>query len=458
VKLYHVKYLGYGGSSTVDEVGCPNIKETFARKTIRARPRDTSRVRTSFLEEIKITRKLKHQHIVRAVASYELGTTSLEFNILLEPVAETDLHSWMERAAEKQFVEADLEILNRWYSCLANTVEYIHKNVVRHKDLKPSNVLVKGTEIWITDFGSAREFSSTEPTTTDGTGRGFTRLYSAPEVIMMDKRGRKSDVFSLGCIFAEMATVSAKKSVPNFKTFRKRSTGFATADYHATLTSSYEWLKRLQDPRDLSAENDDFERILAPGSLEQLIIDMMAKDPDDRPAMDEVTRRLAKQHQIPNCRLVCSPVNLVPQISAALNVRILHGTTRRSRWGKGRRVKALVCRELDWNFVSSGFLSFVYREEKPRILQTICVGNILNIRATDYSSELAWEVVDETSQGMNEVLHNFFQVSPSIELEGQAYDVVLGKDIYEQNRELSDCNTKLKLQEIVRVQEDIGYG
>ena len=187
---------------------------------------------------------------------------------------------------------------------MSNTVEYIHENIIRYKDLKPSNVLVKGTKIWITDFGSAREFSSTEATTTDGTGRGFTRLYSAPEVIVMDRRGRKSDVFSLGCIFAEMATISGKKTVQNFKSYRKESNRFATPDYHATLPSTYEWLKRLQDSKDMPLD-DDFERIPAPDSLEQLIIDMMAKDPYERPTMEQVSDKLAGQRHIPNCALLC---------------------------------------------------------------------------------------------------------------------------------------------------------
>lgn len=63
-----------------------------------------------------------------------------------------------------------------------------------------------------TDFGIAVDFETmTETFTTGSTVRG-TRRYYAPEVAYHGQRGRRSDVYSLGCVFLEIATVLAEKT------------------------------------------------------------------------------------------------------------------------------------------------------------------------------------------------------------------------------------------------------
>ena len=94
VNVFHIKNLGSSGSSsTADEVGFLASKKLSLVKLYSSTPAYTRRMRAALLE---ITRKLKHRHILKALTSYKLRTSSLYFNILLEPVAEMDLHYQME--------------------------------------------------------------------------------------------------------------------------------------------------------------------------------------------------------------------------------------------------------------------------------------------------------------------------------------------------------------------------
>jgi serine/threonine protein kinase len=87
---------------------------------------------------------------------------------------------------------------------------------VRHKDLKPDNVLVRGSDVFITDFGISRDLIGEVTTGTIGDPSERTPMYCAPESnIEGGRRGRSADMFSLGCIMIEMLTVLTGASLEN---------------------------------------------------------------------------------------------------------------------------------------------------------------------------------------------------------------------------------------------------
>jgi len=79
----------------------------------------------------------------------------------------------------------------------------MHSSNIIHRDLKPSNLLLnKNCDLKICDFGLARGY---EESTTTLTEYVVTRWYRAPEVILNASHYTNAlDVWSLGCIFAEL--------------------------------------------------------------------------------------------------------------------------------------------------------------------------------------------------------------------------------------------------------------
>eukprot|EP00828_Plagiopyla_frontata_P047515 TRINITY_DN8805_c0_g2_i2.p2 TRINITY_DN8805_c0_g2~~TRINITY_DN8805_c0_g2_i2.p2 ORF type:complete len:222 (-),score=3.13 TRINITY_DN8805_c0_g2_i2:88-753(-) len=82
-------------------------------------------------------------------------------------------------------------------------LEYLHQRSIFHRDLKTSNLLYTNKGILkVCDFGLARKFSSLPRPYTPVV---VTLWYRAPEVLLgCDKYSAAIDIWSAGCIFAEL--------------------------------------------------------------------------------------------------------------------------------------------------------------------------------------------------------------------------------------------------------------
>lgn len=82
-------------------------------------------------------------------------------------------------------------------------VDFLHANRIVHRDLKPQNILVASTgEIKLADFGLARIYEQMQALTTVV----VTLWYRAPEVLLQSSYASPVDIWSCGCIFAELFT------------------------------------------------------------------------------------------------------------------------------------------------------------------------------------------------------------------------------------------------------------
>eukprot|EP01064_Diplonema_japonicum_P004429 TRINITY_DN1288_c0_g1_i1.p1 TRINITY_DN1288_c0_g1~~TRINITY_DN1288_c0_g1_i1.p1 ORF type:complete len:394 (+),score=100.21 TRINITY_DN1288_c0_g1_i1:36-1217(+) len=88
---------------------------------------------------------------------------------------------------------------------LLSGMEYCHARRIFHRDLKPQNILISSDckQLKIADFGLARDFQYPMQTYTQET---VTLWYRAPELLLGAlKYTPEIDIWSIGCIFAEMA-------------------------------------------------------------------------------------------------------------------------------------------------------------------------------------------------------------------------------------------------------------
>jgi serine/threonine protein kinase len=264
-----VRLLGAGGFSTVDEVLHRATNLRLVRKTLKNR--DTTAIE-ELKKEVDVLQKLRHPHIIRFLGAYSKGD---KMSILVSPVAETTLALWLEQATLQQPANL-VHVVNKMFGCLVSSVRYLHEQrpVVKHMDIKPQNILVAHGDqefphVVLCDFG----ISSSDDVNGDQQ-KPLTRRYVAPEVLNGFARKQAADIWSLGCVFAEMASAPFGRSNSKWSTFRREYSGRTGKHYWQDVPSLQGWLSGFLDQ--------------AATPIEQQVIGtlkgMLSADPNERPS------------------------------------------------------------------------------------------------------------------------------------------------------------------------------
>ncbi|TRZ07631.1 hypothetical protein HGM15179_019475, partial [Zosterops borbonicus] len=156
------------------------------------------------LRELKILKHFKHDNIIGIKDILRPAGPYGEFRsvyVVLD-LMESDLHQIIHSSQP-----LTLEHVRYFLYQLLRGLKYIHSANVLHRDLKPSNLLVnENCELKIGDFGMARGLGA-DPRQTKAflTEYVATRWYRAPELLLsLHRYTRAIDMWSVGCIFAEM--------------------------------------------------------------------------------------------------------------------------------------------------------------------------------------------------------------------------------------------------------------
>ncbi|KAI7736708.1 hypothetical protein M8C21_033570 [Ambrosia artemisiifolia] len=158
---------------------------------------------TRILREVKLLRLLRHPDIVE-IRHIMLPPSRREFRdiYVVFELMESDLHQVI-RANDDLTPEHHQFFLYQ----LLRGLKYIHSANVYHRDLKPKNILANADcKLKICDFGLARVSFNDAPTAVFWTDYVATRWYRAPELCgsFFSKYTPAIDIWSIGCIFAEM--------------------------------------------------------------------------------------------------------------------------------------------------------------------------------------------------------------------------------------------------------------
>ncbi|CAH0045672.1 unnamed protein product [Clonostachys solani] len=201
--LTYKRYLGQGGAGIVVEVQVAGGKcYAVKRFSRRAEYLEAKGQLRSIKEEIEILKKINHTHCIKFMGSY--GDVD-DIGVVMDPVADCNLESFLSTFNHSE--PNNRMMLANFFGCLASALMYLHYEVgIRHKDIKPQNILVKKDRVILTDFGISLDWSKQGHSTTQEEARRSPK-YCAPEAARDQPRNRKSDIWSLGCVFLEMSSV-----------------------------------------------------------------------------------------------------------------------------------------------------------------------------------------------------------------------------------------------------------
>ncbi|MBS1151404.1 MAG: putative serine/threonine protein kinase [Myxococcaceae bacterium] len=159
----------------------------------------------AFVDEAKLTVRLRHSHIVRTYRCFKAG---IDYLMVQELVAGRTL-AFMQEAFVKAGSAMPLSASAYITSCLLKALDYIHRAKVGengapivHRDVNPANILLSvGGDVKLTDFGVAEVEGVMRGT--EGALRG-TIAYMSPEAVLGQAVDHRADLFAAGVILWEM--------------------------------------------------------------------------------------------------------------------------------------------------------------------------------------------------------------------------------------------------------------
>ncbi|KAF5011158.1 hypothetical protein FDECE_2722 [Fusarium decemcellulare] len=229
--------LGRGAHGSVDKVMSIISHREYARKTFRKTGGLSREKVNTFITELKVLKRVNHRHCVELIGSY---SDAKHFALIMEPVGDYNLAEYYHKAKGNADM---LSLMRSFLGCLTSALQYLHGSRIRHRDIKPQNIVVKRDCPLITDFGIAYSWENLKRGTTTADS-SKTMIYAAPEVVRVEARNESADVWSLGCVFLEIATVLKGEEVQNMRErFRERSDRY---DFHANREEIGLWMEQLR--------------------------------------------------------------------------------------------------------------------------------------------------------------------------------------------------------------------
>ena len=264
--------LGEGGMGTVYKVRHRLLDELRVVKMMRAALRDDEALFARFLREAKVAIQLRHPQIAQ-LFDFTVDEQGNAF-IVMEYIAGLTLEELL--MAEPPSLALSLEVAVQGLQAL----DYLHRRNFVHRDISPDNLMLtcdvdERPFVKLIDLGIAKTIEG-EAARFTATGYYLGKIrYSSPEQLQgagVGKVDGRSDLYSLAVVLYELLT----------------------GRYPISGHSGPSWIAgHLYRPPLGFDETDPQERV--PATLRELLLEALAKNPEDRPASaEEFSQRLYK--------------------------------------------------------------------------------------------------------------------------------------------------------------------
>jgi len=190
--------VGSGGMANVYKAYDEKADMTVAIKMLKDEHKEDMEFLRRFEREASAVISLSHANIVQ---SYDAGTDENGVSyIVLEYVEGMTLKDYIKVRGcipPREAVNIAGQVLD--------ALQHAHENGIIHRDVKPQNVMISGSSVKLTDFGIARDASSTTRTFA-GTNVIGSVHYISPEQARGDDVTAESDIYSCAVMVYEMLT------------------------------------------------------------------------------------------------------------------------------------------------------------------------------------------------------------------------------------------------------------
>jgi len=319
------KIIGKGAYASVCEAYNKKLKKKVAvkkNKDVFQELSDAKRI----LREIKLMQHFQHPDImglIGVIPPAEEEVENFKDVYLIMPLMDMTL---------AKVIRSKQQLTDRHYRYfiyqLLRGLKYMHSAGVIHRDLKPDNILVNGADCnaKITDFGLARGvYKEQGANVKQGLSEYVvTRWYRAPEVISSyGEYDEAVDLWSIGCIFAEM--ILRKALFPGRDTVDQLKIIFARL---GTPKGDLSWIKlnevKAFVKRCKPSDGQDMRKILKAASDDayEMIMKMLKLNPKGRmTAQQGLEHVYLKDLHDPENEVACQPFDISFEFEKSINTK-----------------------------------------------------------------------------------------------------------------------------------------
>jgi len=258
--------LGSGGMGIVYSATDEKLNREVAIKILHPHLLQNNELKERFRREARMHAQLMNPNVVTLLSLYE---DEQHMALIMERIHGKNLKEYLNSSKKHTIIE-----LSQIAQSILSGLDAAHKIGLVHRDLKPANVLISDAgDVKLMDFGLAKSETGDDDLTQSGATVGSFR-YMAPEQILNKPIDARTDLYAFGILLYQIMT--------------------GKLPFDATASGGGEFEIMEKQVRGTAIPPIELNKLL-PLEMSYLILNLLAKAPDDRPSTcSEVRVELGK--------------------------------------------------------------------------------------------------------------------------------------------------------------------